>query len=156
MGDRTAAQGTTLLTLGNLTSSEFTNSQNQDFGGVHPVRTWRCFYSNNPDFSPSFTLPWRRSPRTPESTPNPSLQSTQNQTKAVHSTCSTHVTCIVPNKQFCPNKCMGQYTQHKKCHYISPPSVVVCFWEQNAHTSTSSNPSACVAVELIASTEFQT
>ena len=46
------------------------------------------FCTNYPNFSPSFT--------------------THQQTNAVNSTSSTHVTCSVPDKQLCPHKCVGQ------------------------------------------------
>ena len=40
------------------------------------------------------------------------------ETKAVNSTSSTHSTCIVPNKQFCPHNGVAQYTLHNIAHCI--------------------------------------
>ena len=65
-----------------------------------------------------FTLPLKSPPRRSESTPTPCLQNTQHKTKPVNSLCTTNVTCVVPNKQFCPHKCVRQYTLGHNFHYI--------------------------------------
>ena len=90
------------------------------WGSVCPARAQRAnLCPQYPAFSPSFTLPYK-SPSTPESTPNPCLFGTQHKTKAANSTCSTPVTCIVPNEQFCPHKSVGQYSQHNIISFYSP------------------------------------
>ena len=84
-------------------------------GSVCPVCAQRAIFApSTPTLAP--VLPSNKGPPSrPESTPNPSLYSTQHQTYLY---IPTHVTCIVPKNQFCPNKGVVQYTQNNNFHYI--------------------------------------
>ena len=93
----------------------------------------RYFWATILDCHPSLTRA-QRSPKvhqkivplSTKSTPNPSLQSTQHNTRPFSSNCTLNVILIVLHEQFCPHNSVGQHIQQNDPAH-SPQSVGVCF-----------------------------
>ena len=86
---------------------------------------------SRPSIAATLPLPLRSPPKQINAKLFP--QESQHNTKSVNSTC-THVTCVVPHKQFCPQTLVDRCTQHNKFHDIH--YNMWCFWQHNTRTQT--------------------